>query len=135
MAIAIKFDKQRAQQLLDTLANGMPIEPPAEGWTGNDMLAVAGACFFGATSQGPASFWLRDLPENLHQEYREAAEETFMNDLRAAVEFYSHLSMMVQDKTYDDSFAPCSLALVTQEGDIKSTVLPIKGFKDHDDVI
>jgi len=29
------------------------------------MLALAGACFFGALSQGPASFWSHDIPEGL----------------------------------------------------------------------
>lgn len=103
--IMVKFDKERAQQFIEAIQNGEPIKPAGNGWSGNDMLALAGACYFGAMSQGPQSFWLRDIPANLPDEYREANEETFCNDLAAAIEYYGHLTMLVQDGEYDDSFS------------------------------
>lgn len=129
MAIMVKFNKAHAQYLLQCLAAGTPIQPEHEGWTGNDMLALAGACFFGALSQGPASFWCRDIPENLQPEYREAEEASFFNDLHAAVEFYGHLTMLVQDGGYDEGYEPHINALVTQEGDVHKSVQPISGIK------
>ena len=43
--IMVNFDKERAEQLLNALANGGPVAPSGEGegWTGNDLLALAGA--------------------------------------------------------------------------------------------
>ena len=135
MAIAVKFDKSRAVYYLDCLANGRPVEPTAGGWTGNEMLALAGACFFGAMSQGPQSFWLKEIPETLHPEHRELVEQTFDNDLHAAIEFYSHLTTQVADDQYDSAYAPQVVALVSQEGDLKKNLVPIKGIKGHPDRI
>ena len=129
MAIMVKFDKARAQYLLKCLAAGNPIRPEQEGWNGNDMLALAGACFFGASSQGPASFWPHDIPANLHPEYREAVEANFFHDLHAAVEFYGHLTMLVKDEAYDAGYDANVKALVTQEGDVLKTVHPVSGIK------
>lgn len=125
----VKFNKARAQYLLQCLASGSPIQPEQEGWNGNDMLALAGACYFGALSQGPASFWPHDIPANLHPEYREAEEATFFNDLHAAVEFYGQLTMLVQDEVYDNGYDSTVKALVTQEGDVHKSVQPISGIK------
>jgi hypothetical protein len=129
MAILIKFNKARAQYLLQCLASGTPIHPEQERWSGNDMLALAGASNFGAMSQGPTSFWPHYVPNNLSSEYREAEELAFFNDLHAAVEFYGHLMMQVQDGTYDNGYAPDVKALVTQEGDVHKSIQPISGFK------
>jgi hypothetical protein len=118
MAIAIKFDKDRAQHYLDCLAQGKDIKAPAGGWTGNDMLALAGACHFGAMSQGPQSFW-------------------FFIDLGAAIEFYSQLTMLVQDEEYDNSFRPEAFALVSKtiEGEVHQYMKPVKGFLEYSDVL
>ncbi len=129
MAIMVKFNKARAQYLLQCLASGTPIEPETEGWTGNDMLALAGACFFGAMSQGPASFWGWDIPDNLHPEHQEAEEEVFINDLHAAVEFYGNLTRLVLDGEYDEGYDANVEVLVTQEGDIHKTLRPISGVR------
>jgi hypothetical protein len=129
MAIMVKFNKARAQYLLKCLAAGNPIRPEQQGWTGNDMLALAGACFFGAMSQGPASFWCREIPADLPPEYREAEEATFFDDLHAAVEFYGHLTMLVQDEAYDEGYDSTVKALVTQDGDVHKTMHPVSGLK------
>lgn len=125
----VKFNKARAQHLLQCLASGSSIAPEQEGWSGQDMLALAGACFFGAMSQGPASFWSRDIPKNLHPEYREAEEASFFNDLHAAVEFNAKLMMLVQDGAYDDGYEPHVKALVTQAGGVRKSMQPISGIK------
>jgi hypothetical protein len=133
MAIMVKFNKLRAQYLLKCLAAGNPIRPEQEGWTGNDMLALAGACFFGAMSGGPASFWCREIPAHLAPEYREAEEATFFNDLHAAVEFYSHLTMLVQDGDYDNGYEADVKVLVTQHGAVQKKVQPVTGVKSLGD--
>ncbi len=135
MAIAVKFEKARAEYYLRCLATGQPIKPPGEAWTGNDMLSLAGACFFGAMSQGPASFWLKDIPEGLHPERQEAVEEHFDHDLHAAIGFYGHLTMLVADGQFDDPYASNVIALVSQVGDLQQAIVPIKGMKEYPDRI
>lgn len=135
MSIAVKFNKQKAQYYLECLKNGRAIAPSDGGWTGNEMLAVAGACFYGAWSQGAQSFWLRELPDEMHAEHREAAEEKFDHDLHAAVALYCHLTMLVKDESFDEQFAPEVMALVSQQGDTKKSVLPLKGVKGQPDKI
>ncbi len=127
--VVVKFNKTRAEQILHCLNTGTPITPSGDGWTGNDMLAVAGACFYAAMSQGPASFWLRDISANLHTEHREAEELQFMNDLRAAVEFYAELTRLVRDEAYDDKCEVNVVAMATQEGEVSRSFTPVKGFK------
>ena len=125
----VKFNKARAQHLLNCLAAGTPIEPEHEGWNGNDMLVLAGACFFGALSEGPESFWCPDIPKTQHPEYREAEEASFSNHLHAAVQCYGHLTMLVLDRAYDEGYEANVKALVAQEGDVHKTVRPISGIK------
>jgi len=45
----ITFKKERATYLLDYLLNGQPMlhDPEQPGWTVDEMLPLAGACFFG----------------------------------------------------------------------------------------
>ena len=99
------------------------------------MLSLAGACFFGALSQGPSSFGLRQIRTELHPELREAVEETFDHDLHAAIGLYGHLTMLVADSRFDDGYAPHVVALVSQEGDLKQSLVPVKGVKGFPDRI
>jgi hypothetical protein len=92
------------------------------------MLALAGACFFAAMSQGPAS-WGQDIPKSLPPELQQTEEGAFFNDLHAAVEFYGHLTRLVRDGAYDRDCDPDVQALVTQAGDTKKSVHPISGMR------
>src|ERR1051325_8114906 len=92
MAISEQFDTRRSEYFLDCLANGKPIESPPGGWSGKDMLALVDASCFGAMSQGAASFWLKENPEEISDENAEfhwlfEAEDYHVstNDLFAAV--------------------------------------------------
>ena len=68
--IPTKFNKTRCEKLLSAIANGNDITAPVGGWTGNDMLALAGACLAAATSQGPAAFAPKPVDlDSLHSEH------------------------------------------------------------------
>jgi len=133
----VDFHKERAEYLIDCIANGKPIEPSTSaGWTYNDMLALAGACHFGALSHGrvdlramkgeeEARQWLESLPK----EHREANEEMWFNDVAAAIEFYSHLTMLVKDGKYDHQAEKHLVAFVSQVGSSQKRLHPLKGFK------
>lgn len=128
MEILVKFNKDRAQNLLKSFHTGTPINPPTDGWTGNDLLALAGACYFAAMSHGPESFWCRDISASLRPEYREAEEFAFFDSLHAAIEYYGQLTGLVQDGQYDEGFDPDVRAMVRKEGDSEIIVRPISGF-------
>jgi hypothetical protein len=63
------------------------------------------------------------------KQYREAHEETLYADLRAAIEFYSHLTMLVRGQEYDQHFEPLMQAVVTQMGDVYNKAVTITGHK------
>src|SRR5262245_38083433 len=132
MAIGIKFDKARAEQVLDCLAHGKPIPPgSARGWTAHDMVALAGTCFLAAMSQGPALYQHTDWSK-VPNEHREAVEETLFDDLHAAIEFYGQLSILVREKEYDaKGFAPRCEAVLWLEGGHK-VVIPGEGMPRWD---
>jgi hypothetical protein len=129
----VNFRKERAEYLLDCLATGKPIAPSQAGeWTIDDMMALAGACHFGAMSHGPILATVMGIDTTkLPKEYQEAHEETLFADLRAAIEFYGHLTMLVEDGQYDSEFEPCMVAAVRQTGDVQSSVTVVQGHKSQ----
>jgi hypothetical protein len=132
--IAIRFDKRRAEYLLDCLRTGKPIAPsdPSRGWTQFDMLALAGACHFAAMSRGPALHATGVAPlDQLPPEHREAAEENWDADLHGAIGWYSQVTMLVADGEYDQHFEPQHEAFVEVRGEARR-VKPGKGFRQTD---
>jgi hypothetical protein len=128
--IPVKLTKQRAEYLVGCFRDGTPIVPPAGGWSGNDMLALGGAAFAAALSQGPESWWLRaNDTRSMQPEHAELVEETFDNDLHAAIGFYGHLVFLALDHTWDEHLEEEVQCLVSQEGTIKKKMEPVKGFK------
>ena len=98
--ISISFDKAEAERFIDCLKTGKPIASSPQGWTSKDMLALAGACVFGAFSQGPLLNHQLKVG-GLHDEHREALMETLLADLYAALKYYSYLTMLVCSGEYD----------------------------------
>ncbi len=129
MAIMIKFNKARAQYLLRCLATVARIRPEQQGWSGNDTLVLAGDCFFGALSQGSASFWTRDVLGDLRPECREVEEASFFNDPCAAVEFCGNLTVLVQDGGYRGGGDSSAQAPVTGKAEVNKSVQPISDMK------
>ena len=124
--IGINFDKQKAESLIDSLQNGKTIEGIK---TVDDMLALAGACHFVVMSHGPQIWKQGNPPQSEYQEHREADEQNLFEDLNAAIEFYSHLTMLTCDGEYDANHEPTCRAAVGIDGDGKRQVLPLEGFK------
>lgn len=136
--IAVHSDRSRLVHLLECLKNGTDIKVPVGGWTGNDMLALAGAGLAGAYSQQPQAFSIRNLKlKDMPQEHAEFVEEQFRNDLHAAAEFISNLLFAILDGTYEDSYAPSMITGVSQthEGSTHKVVRPIKGHKEYRDLV
>lgn len=109
----VNFKKERAEYFVDCLDKGLAISPDPDqgGWTKNEMVQLAGACFFVLMSQGPISDVMAELsgfgrPEKKHPEHVEAEEELLLNDIHAAIEFAANLSMLAHDGGYDDAYEP-----------------------------
>ena len=131
MAIAINFDKAKAERLVDALTNKKPLDTPRDV---DDVLALAGACFYAAMSQAPALHKAVDWSRVGHHEQDED-QDTFFADLHAAIEYYGQLMMLVAAGEYDDSFDPRHKAIVMMQDDRK-TVIPVEGVRgelDDDD--
>ena len=114
--------------MLTALSNGTPIEGVR---TRDEMLALAGACFYAAMSHGPDLHQGRDR-DKAPVDYREATEPGFYRDLHGAVEFYAQVAMMIRLGEYDNRFEPEARAILHAgaEGD-GGQVVPLQGFKDQ----
>lgn len=130
MAIPVQFNKARSANVLECLKSGLPITPEESNWTGNDLLAVAGACLFAAMSHGPGSWANREIPETMHPEYAEALSYSFQNGLHGAIEFYCQLASLVADDKFDQHYEDKVLALADMGGDIKWKASVVTGEKE-----
>jgi hypothetical protein len=126
--IGIKFSKERAQHYIDCIVQGKPIEGIQ---TQHDFLALAGACHAAAFTHGPLGYQIEKY-EAMHKETREAVQAGFYDDLSAAIEFYSHLTLLVLDDEYDGhGFKPeCEAAITKRDGNLK--LIPGDGMPKPD---
>ncbi len=128
MAIAINFDKAKAERFLEGLSKGKPI---SDVQSVDDILALAGACFFMAMSQGPALHEAVDWSRiNSGEPPTEQSEDTFIQDIHAAIEYYAQLMLLVAGGEYDENFDARHRAIVMLEKG-KKTVVPIEGMHDE----
>lgn len=132
----VNFRKERAEYYLRCLDEGKAIEPEqADGWTVDEMVGLAGACFFALLSHGPllrkaaAKMLGKKLEPSETAEHKEADDQLVFNDLHDTIEFAGHLTMLVHDQEYDHNFEELVRCGVTQEGEVKKTVVPIEGCK------
>jgi hypothetical protein len=124
MAIRVEFMKSHAEYLLDCLGTGKPINPRSPmGWTGDDLLALAGACLCRAMSLDPEGWALKAGT------FQKSKPEQLEVNLHAAIGLYAKLSRSVQDGQYDSCNEPESIALVTAEELAGQKFAPVKGFK------
>jgi hypothetical protein len=133
MPIPVLFDKAKTERFLDCLASGEPIRPPGgSGWTVHDVLALAGACRFVASTHEASLYLspaLEPTPPGGHPGHAGPAEESFGADLDAAIAWYSHASRMVQEGDYDQRFEPRHQALVSAPEVVKRRVRIVTGKK------
>ena len=132
--LPITFDKETALRYLDCLINGKRIEPDGEqpGWSVDDILQLAGACFFVVAVHGHERrrSMSKDRTGPQHAEYREAETESVMHDLHAAVEFAAQLTQLAYDGEYDDQYEPhirCGVQALNTR--VETSVVPVEGFK------
>ena len=103
--IGFTFSKDVALSFARSIQSGESIQIPAEGWTANNLLMLAGASHFAAMSLGPQAY-KTSLLKSLPKERREAVEESFFEDLAGAVEFIGDLTMKCVDGEFDERFHP-----------------------------
>ena len=131
--IAFTFDKTTGVQFVKTLAEGGPIRHEGP-WTADEMLTLAGACYFAVFSQGPtmdkvAVHLVKKVPER-HPEHAEAREQEFNADIHGAIEFLSTLAMRAYGGDYYEHFEPVLQALLNLTD---HSVASLRGFKARPD--
>jgi hypothetical protein len=96
------------------------------------MLILAGACLFGAFSQGPDAWWESKEPRS--HEHAEAIEESFTNELHSTAGLAAALAARVLDGEYDAEYLPVVkfIAETTDDG-VRFRV--IEGKRSDDDPI
>lgn len=128
----ITFEKKRAERFTQCLAEGNPIGAVR---TVDEILALAGACFFFLFSHGPifrraAAEMQGQITETpKHPEHAEADDELVFNDIHAAIEFAGHLAMLIHDGEYDESYEQLIRCLVTETSEVEKQLVPLSGFK------
>ena len=126
----IDFDKARCEVLLDCINNGMDFPVPAGGWSGTEMMRLAGTLYFAVFSQGPPQY-LGDFEklESQPEEYKEAISETLEDSMNDALEFYTILTQKVLDDEYDSLLEEHVIAAVHRSDDNEHHVQFLKGQK------
>lgn len=125
MAVAINFDKAKAERFLEGLSKGKALGAME---TVDDVLALAGACFFMAMSQGGALHQGVDWSKVPGGQPEDVNEDTFIQDIHAAIEYYAQLFLLVADGAYDENFDEQHRAIVLLERG-KKTVVPVEGMR------
>jgi hypothetical protein len=120
--IKVHITKREIERQLAALSGGNPLTPndPQLGWTGNDMLALAGMCLLKVMSQGPKA-WAAD-------------ERTFKRDLCGAVLVYARFAALVALEEFEAECGNHVLAVAeaTSEGpDVRMTVVSSGKLQDR----
>ena len=120
--IGIAFGKESATRYLDALISCRAVEPPAAGWTTDEMFALAGAC------ASLCGVFARRLNASNHPEHLEADAIRALHDTLAGIEACEMLVSEISDDTYDKNYEP-SLEANVGSVDGKTRIIAVKGFK------
>ena len=101
----LDFRKERQQEIISAIKEGSAIPAPKGGWSRHEMLQVAGAMYAAIWDQGPVKTDLKRF-EKVPRTYRDATEETLVQEIHDAIEFFGELSFMIDFKEYDAQCEP-----------------------------
>jgi hypothetical protein len=129
--IPVTFKKDTAERFLDALGqNPGPLSAPAESWTADNLLMLAGVAVCILLSQGSRFHAAQGIDvAQMTDEQREAVNASLLSGTLDAVEWIAMRSFEVLDGEYDEKFEETHRLLL---GDDK-TVKPIVGFKNLTD--
>jgi hypothetical protein len=127
VGIKIKFSKAKVQRFLDDMSNDRAIEPPADGWPADDLMALCGAVRYFLLTRCPDELTGRDVA-GMHSERREATYMTFCAEVQAAIWHCSHLTRLVDQGEYDQDHEP-ELEYLVVTGPNGYSVTTVKGFR------
>jgi hypothetical protein len=113
MPFEVQFDRDKANQLLDALRQGRAVAPPSDGWSRDDLLALAGSCFCLAMPRQLRVTGHTDK-DGPHVDYEQ--KQVAYGDIHAAIEFCGQLVMHLLSGTYDRYFQPRCQAEVHGKG-------------------
>jgi hypothetical protein len=126
--IGVTFKKDTVERLLDALGQHPgPLSPPAENWTADNLLMLAGVATCIVMSHGSRLHAARGIDvAQMPDEQREAVDASVVPDTLAAVEWIAMQAFLVIDGIYDEKFENTHRLLLGEDQAIK----PIAGFKN-----
>ena len=120
--IGIRFDKARGESYMKALASGGTIDAPPDGWTANEMLALAGCCFAVVFRQGPQLHGA--LGQAVPKDVREFTGKELTRDIHSAIEFCHLLALHAQDGRWDGKFGPVVQGTIRTAEEGPAEVIP-----------
>jgi hypothetical protein len=108
------FTKLRAAQLALAMQQDQPLTVPADGWTVDELLHLAGAAITCATARLDSV-----MPEYVLMplEHKEHHLKGRYDDLFTAVEFFADMTTLAYQDRYDHRFGPVVVASLVRDGD------------------
>ena len=128
MALKVEVKKDRLAYYLACLSEGKPLDVPEGGWTGNELLALAGVCFFIRMTHGPEGF-TPEQHEALPFEHKEAVSDTLYDDLHTAIEWCCDAAEHLHNGSYDELFDPTHVVRLSERDQMQ----PLEGFRSTPD--
>jgi hypothetical protein len=106
MSFEVRLNKGRMLYLVASLSGGASIEPSgdADGWSANDLLALAGTCVHAARRRGPQAYHTHwgDIPP----EGKAAAAAALDDEIYTAVRWFADATRLIDDGSYDAYLQP-----------------------------
>jgi hypothetical protein len=97
----IDIERDKVAGFMRSFANGLPIDAPEGGWTGQDMLMLASAAFAGVIDEGPQDWsTIGETPPNLRGmpfEHAEARFATFVAEVLHAIDLGWDWCLSIRD--------------------------------------
>jgi hypothetical protein len=133
MAYPVVFDCRKVEKWLKALDEGRDMKCIGQGWSVQDMVALASVLLAGLISNGPVTYQQsRKLYDAMPAEHREASEENFEREQVTAIQFVPRVVLAVLDQKYfEQGYDSVVHAVVYRDGD-EMTIRAVSGIKGTD---
>ena len=113
--INFTFDRTRCEHFIDAIKSGAAIQPTGAGWSGEDLVTLAGACLASAFDRGSAAWG--PTQERRSREHAEAIEDSFLSEVQAAIGLVGLFTCKLMDGDYDREYETVVQTIITATAD------------------
>lgn len=131
--IGIHSEKSTIERYMHVFGSGHgDVSEPADGWTANELLTLAGCCFASVFRQGPQLHGVVGADMNkMLESPRDYSPEQLNRDVHMAIEFCQKLAIEAADKNWDKRFGPVVRAGIEGKHGGGANLVEIEGFKEN----